>query len=996
MSLGSRIAKRARAAVNANLASTPREPLLFLYPQWSRNSSTSAKPVPEQPVSQQDKRLPIRKTIDDSTLPEPLKLKKTRRVTCRIEESLEKLEADEGDGSKEDDSDFQVRRVLATNATREGTAPEGAEKQLKSSVRRVLATEKPAKEHFMGLGERHKTASELELPPKAKFISTSRLGEPILQNYSVHEPVFIPRTVIPKKERLKRRVRRILEKNSRLEESARINSETDSAYKNHLREMREELKDPWVVDWRDILSDLKKYTPSHGPWLERALRITVPEASMADLVHAIDGHLWDIGTNYGCSVNMDTGDEGKKGRSFLISGSLVALGKFTADVIRVAPKVKIFSAGANGDSADLYEQDDGLVNTTVRFKPTGTPKVDWRLAPDKIPRPHIWTPDTFLEYVRAITNSSISNHIKMTDREDNDPDLRVLYVSMVSDLFSNPECMPHVTKAACHEALQFFLDANMIKDLRILFVRMSMLEIEMDVETFNIMLRGAAKSRNLAAFHFILHLMLNRGFIPNPRTWLAFLEAHSNMEIRIHVINGMKERGLLRNKAVVKGICFGITKYEIEASLDNQQSQEEFIAHMDARYTPFWLSKGSGSRILDALGSRGLISRCWEFLHFMHSRNIDPNTACINTILFHCKEQRNFTGAIEVLRALPPTRKYVPNEETFDRLFFMAWESQNYNMVRVIWRYACLYAATSATMRHRMFRSLQVATKSKEPEAGRARFRQLVGPVVFGNSWQGTHPVQFSNKLAVRDGSLGDDPSKHGIDKSMGHGKNEMTSDFKLGAIADSEFQIQDSSDDQPTRPLLRRVGGKKRDATGQPIEPRELKWVFVPTDLDGSSLTPEDPEPDDLQTIDTSPTDVSQQSNNPEAHISLLLPDHGATFDYRYLSQPESQARDPNSPLTQVSKNREYRRKIRFLHQLAQLDHLVYKKWEPVKPMSVMLVEAAERDKEWRRRKWLAKQKGEVPSTERDFMLERDRMIEDCVEVEVRTRDGMFDKAWK
>src|SRR4051812_4835918 len=42
MSLGSRIAKRSRVAVFAQLTSTPREPLLFLYPSWIRNNSTAS------------------------------------------------------------------------------------------------------------------------------------------------------------------------------------------------------------------------------------------------------------------------------------------------------------------------------------------------------------------------------------------------------------------------------------------------------------------------------------------------------------------------------------------------------------------------------------------------------------------------------------------------------------------------------------------------------------------------------------------------------------------------------------------------------------------------------------------------------------------------------------------------------------------------------------------------------------------------------------------
>ena len=68
MSLGSRITKRGKAAIVASLASTPREPLLFLYPQWIRSSSTTASD-PTFVRGSRPSILPVRNYTTPSTIP---------------------------------------------------------------------------------------------------------------------------------------------------------------------------------------------------------------------------------------------------------------------------------------------------------------------------------------------------------------------------------------------------------------------------------------------------------------------------------------------------------------------------------------------------------------------------------------------------------------------------------------------------------------------------------------------------------------------------------------------------------------------------------------------------------------------------------------------------------------------------------------------------------------------------------------------------------------
>jgi pentatricopeptide repeat protein len=829
MSLGSRIARRARVACNASLASSPSEPLLFLYPQWARSSSsTTAKPV-EQDGTPRTSSMPATSTFPD---------------LFNLEGQLKPHGQHLRDPSSTLDESVKDQTV---NVHREGL-----------DDRRHRSRFKPTS------GEKGVTESHRELT----------LSE-----------------MVVKKRRLNRRVERVFGRVDRAENSSRVRRDTE----RRLQQLRrEELNREWTVDWRDILSDLNIYTPRHGPWMERALKIIVPDEAMGQLVHAIDGHLWDIGRTYDCSVDPDgSAGQSEECRAFILSGTAPALGKFMADVIRVAPNTEVMLGDKN--PRDFSNSSDWRAKRSpssgpVRLVVTRDPKLTVKIPAEKIPRPETWTSKSFLGYVEAVVDPDISNHIKRVGREDkNGEDSRMAHAAIVSNLFTDPKCLSSITKTACHEAMRFFIRINMIEDLRVLFVQMDTQKIKLDPETFNIMLGAAAKNGNLGAFRFILHLMLNRDLLPNSGTWIALMRAHSDVGIKIHIINAMKDKGILGNKSTVQRVCSHMVEHEIMSSLDQNQSHEDFIAHMDTFYTPHWLSVAASGRILHLLGSRGLISRCWEFLHFMHSRSVQPNTVCINTVLFHCKEQRNLSGAIEVLRSLPPTDFYTPNTQTFDRLFVMAWRAQNYNVIRVVWRYACLYAATSFMMRQRIFQSLReggLQSEQNEPASGRARFRQLIGPVIFSESYHEMLPVQISSSGNVHD----------------------------------------------TTSP----------EAGHEPI-------------LDEASLL-----------------NISEDENTQDGFESLLF----RTEDKAGL--------DGN------------KKSLSNLQALMMEDYTVYREWKPVKPMSQMLAEAAEKDKEWRQRDWEAKQRGEETGTQKELLAARQWMIKNAIDIEVQNRDKGFLREWK
>jgi pentatricopeptide repeat protein len=667
--------------------------------------------------------------------------------------------------------------------------------------------------------------------------------------------------------------------------------------KEFQRLRREEAQNQWDVDWRQILADLAKYTPDHGPWLEKALQVLVPESSMSQLMHGIDDHMWAIARKYGCSAQLGDSDEySNQCRKFFISGSMVALAKAIAEVIRTHPDVEITApwkvkSGGEAPNGSESISTTSSEHTNIRR----VPAKDGPQTPKSFTSRPNWTPEVFLDYVKSIVNSDMTAHQRMYDLKIN-PDFRADAAATLRDLFVNPACRTSITKTACHEALQFFVKHNLIKDVRMLFVRMDMMKIPMDVGTFNIMLRGASKTEDLHNFRFILHLMLKRGYIPNPDTWTAFLMAHSDVHVKVHIVTAMQKKGIVSDQHTLKAVVQELVGVEIESSLDKLQSQEDFVAHMDARYGSRWLSIDVGNRILNVMGSRGLISHCWQFLHFMASRFIPPTNVSIHTILGYCKSQRNLAGAIEILGGLPLTAKFIPDKDTYTRLFGLAWEVQCYNVARVAWRYACLSAATTFSMRSRLLKNLEgTALPYDKPMHPR---RQVAAPVVFGTSYRGSHPVQVANRI-TRHNRVMEKIAQPEVPRTA-----EIESPVVGPLYRPSEFSDK----------LQERL---KRD-------PKPKSKIPLETEAGLDSNLKYDTR------LDLVPK-ISQLPQGADVYPETIYP-----FPYN----PEKLPRG-------LSK-----RKTNILQALLELDYLIFNAWKPAKPFSEMIVLAFKKDQEWRANK--------------------------------------------
>lgn len=611
--LGSRIKRRSQDALVAAVTSAPRKPLLFLYPQWVRNSSTSAPQLDEASLAGQNHGDPS-VTLDKSNSTTNAERSRNLSRTLEAEDSLE------NDGARE--------------------------------------------------------------PGRRSPKSPQRL------------------------------IRRVLGNVNRL----RNDAITDSRVRQEYYDQRRLERGTWVPDWRIILSEMLKHTPDAGKWLDKAVVVSVAQGPQAEqLMFGIDDNIWDIAKKHGCTVSLARSSDATEGRqSFLLSGPNTAVGKTATEVLSLTENKAVVSLNSKDMSSSdvvLPEREPPNTNPPIRTVMSDSRDRQTVLVTkaSELPRPSKWTTDNFAAYVHQLTRAIVPNHIHplvYTKGEEGKMDV----VKTLLDVFADPKALSSISRKAFHEAMTYLVKLNRIADARALFVRMDMAKLQMDPETFNIMLRGAAKAEDLHNFHYILHLMFRWGFTPNQHTWIAFLMAVKDVRIKAHIISAMKQKGLV-NHTVLKSIGEQFVSEEITFSLEKGQSLEEFLRRMDQQYGATWLTTSGGNRILHVLGSHGLMFQCWRFLQEMEKRFVKIDTVSINTCLAHCKTFKNLESAVEIMKRL---WNFQPDDLTYSLLFQLAVSSnsfKSFNVARVVWKYACLSAATTVKMRAFMVRSLKRATE---------------------------------------------------------------------------------------------------------------------------------------------------------------------------------------------------------------------------------------------------------------------------------------------
>ncbi|KAI4135235.1 MAG: hypothetical protein LQ347_000842 [Umbilicaria vellea] len=349
---------------------------------------------------------------------------------------------------------------------------------------------------------------------------------------------------------------------------------------------------------------------------------------------------------------------------------------------------------------------------------------------DRIPRPDIWSPLSFLIYVEDLTSSSVSRNMQHQLYGAHDSHAAAV-ARKLEDLFSDPSVKKNFTVRAFDTACVFLVKHSFIPTTRVLFTRMDEYELSFNAGTFNAILRGAASLKDLHSYTFFLQTMVRRGVKPNGETWIALLIAIQRKSVKLVIVGTMRERGILDRTSTLKDAVNQIIGDEVVAHLESGQEITAFFDFMDRNYGLDWVSVSAGNRVLEELGGRGLLLQCVDVLGFMEQRRTKPNLVTLKTLLGHCSRQLDLDGAIQVLRVFRSLFRIYPEEGHFHLLFKLAWRKQLLNCCRVLWRYACMAAAVSYWTQAFVTGSLALSTSSQQKSRLEA-WRCTAGKCIVG------------------------------------------------------------------------------------------------------------------------------------------------------------------------------------------------------------------------------------------------------------------------
>ena len=325
--------------------------------------------------------------------------------------------------------------------------------------------------------------------------------------------------------------------------------------------------------------------------------------------------------------------------------------------------------------------------------------------------------------------------------------------------FTNREVSRYASAYSVVRTFQYLAHRRRFPEIRRIFHSLAEAHYNVTASAFNTMLHAAAVAQDLHNFHFILDLMLARKVTPTWESWASLVDLVSKRSMTdAHVIRRrMLASNLLLNPAAQKSIASILVKDDFQQWLDSGKDGRQFLNHYDALFSGGeWLNPSAANALVEIRATRGQFSAVSTLLDEFDGRKCKPNVVTLNTVLTLGAKQGN-TGAAIMLasRLLMPEYRIYPNAITYAQLFNLAWHRRSFNLVRVVWRYACLQGHVSGIMGRRIRASVVAfappgsikAAKEADRPSRNEVFRTIAGKFAVGVS----HNTSTLTKAATMD-----------------------------------------------------------------------------------------------------------------------------------------------------------------------------------------------------------------------------------------------------
>ncbi|KAK5131684.1 hypothetical protein LTR08_000738 [Meristemomyces frigidus] len=271
---------------------------------------------------------------------------------------------------------------------------------------------------------------------------------------------------------------------------------------------------------------------------------------------------------------------------------------------------------------------------------------------------------------------------------------------------------------------------------------------------FDVLLAAAAKEEDLLNFRYVLRRMLTRRVKPTWRTWVRLHELVSKRfpdpEAAKRVENLMRERGVLNHAQAMREVVANAVEADLTTHLASspEANLDSFIAIYDDRYGQLsaeftnsrlqitasepreWLTTSTANRMIKVLLSLARVEDALRILQLLGQAGESAEIDTLNTFLATASRSRDASAAVAALKHFEPmlsrhSRLVKLNQRSYEILFHVAWRGQWFNMLRVVWRYACCAGCVSWEMQRRVKDSLISYVPAPRPFAMREEERRV-------------------------------------------------------------------------------------------------------------------------------------------------------------------------------------------------------------------------------------------------------------------------------
>ncbi|KAJ5095552.1 hypothetical protein NUU61_004908 [Penicillium alfredii] len=504
--------------------------------------------------------------------------------------------------------------------------------------------------------------------------------------------------------------------------------------------------------WRDmqsLLESVQKDPRNGSKKPSKYKEMHVPEETVALLAGVTDmtmnENIWQVPIHNGCRVHVLDAQQGDgRNRKVILSGSERVV-EVVADRIMRAQNLQSVGDPLVEIGKSPVPVYGSLTAMARRNIPAPVIRGVWNWSDDwanpmrlenvLAARPPLTSVRGFNEYVEDLVSAGkLKYQLKARDRTDDNnsrthttPHTHQDIARQLVALFKQDVNHKYFSTAAMNHALAFLCDHELLQAARTVFL---LAEHLATTDTYNILLRCAARRQDIKGFRGLLYSMSRAHFRPNAHTWLSLLSALVTPSDKAKLITHMARNGYISEINTIRSVLQQTIHDSLLVHLESGQDIDSFIHLMTNTWGANWLSSSLISqmfnvtvRLKDFSATDRLMRICME-----HGLAVDSTSLTHILRLFRADIFSALKYTFQFMNR--PLFRLAP--ETWEKLFLVAYKGRHYNICRVLWRYACMGNAVSYKMKQSVLSSLTRNTPRKKGSDISTIWSLSAGKVIVG------------------------------------------------------------------------------------------------------------------------------------------------------------------------------------------------------------------------------------------------------------------------